>query len=148
MNALLEIQRNHANDEAMIGIAEARRRLEEKQRQNDRDIAMIILGMCLTGAREKVLEAVSDGTGDMEVDLTLEAIRELRKSPVIEFFARRGVKIEPEPSVFQNLLKSLVSRFAGRRVSNAMRVLNLTPKGDAEALSAALEDVRKAIGKE
>lgn len=148
MNALLEIQRNHANDEAMVGIAEARRRLEEKQRQNDRDLAMIILGMCLTEARKKVLEAVSDGTGEMEVDLTLEAIRELRKSPVIEFFARRGVKIEPEPSVFQNLLKSLVSRFAGRKVSNAMRVLNLTQKGDAEALSAALEDVRKAIGKE
>lgn len=148
MNALLEIQRQRDNDEAMIGIAEARRRLEEAQRQNDRDLAMIVLGMCLTSAREKVLEAVSDGTGEMEVDLALEAIREMRKSPVIEFFARRGLKIEPEPSVFQNLLKGLRERFTNRRVSNALRVLGITPKGDAEALSEALEDVRKAIGKE
>lgn len=148
MNALLEIQRNHANDEAMIGIAEARRRLEEKQRQNDRDIAMVVLGMCLTGERKTVLGALQDGVSNLEVDLVLEAIRDNSRKEAVEFFARRGVKVDAQGSVFHSLLKSLQERFSDKRVSNAIRVLNLTPKGDTEALSAALEDVRKAIGKE
>lgn len=148
MNALTDIQRDRDNDAAMIGIAEARRRLEEKQRQHDRDIAMVVLGMCLTGERGKVLAALQDGVSNLEVDLVLEAIRDNSRKEAVEFFARRGVKVDAQGSVFHSLLKSLQERFSDKRVSNAIRVLNLTPRGDVEAMEAALEDVRKAIGKE
>ena len=148
MNALTDIQRERDNDAAMIGIAEARRRLEEKQRQHDRDIAMVVLGMCLTGERGKVLAALQDGVSNLEVDLVLEAIRDNSRKEAVEFFARRGVKVDAQGSVFHSLLKSLQERFSDKRVSNAIRVLNLTPRGDVEAMAAALEDVRKAIGKE
>lgn len=148
MNALTDIQRERDNDAAMIGIAEARRRLEEKQRQHDRDIAMVILGMCLTGERKTVLGALQDGVSNLEVDLVLEAIRDNSRKEAVEFFARRGVKVDAQGSVFHSLLKSLQERFSDKRVSNAIRVLNLTPRGDLEAMSAALDDVRKAIGKE
>lgn len=148
MNALTDIQRERDNDAAMIGIAEARRRLEEKQRQHDRDIAMVVLGMCLTGERKTVLGALQDGVSNLEVDLVLEAIRDNSRKEAVEFFARRGVKVDAQGSVFHSLLKSLQERFSDKRVSNAIRVLNLTPRGDVEAMAAALEDVRKAIGKE
>lgn len=145
MNALTDIQRDRDNDAAMVGIAEARRRLEEKQRQHDRDIAMVVLGMCLTGERKTVLGALQDGVSNLEVDLVLEAIRDNSRKEAVEFFARRGVKVDAQGSVFHSLLKSLQERFSDKRVSNAIRVLNLTPRGDVEAMAAALEDVRKAI---
>ncbi len=148
MNALEDIQRQRDNEAAMVGIAEARRRLEEKQRQHDRDIAMVVLGMCLTGERKAVLAALQDGVSNLEVDLVLEAIRDNSRKEAVEFFARRGVKVDAQGSVFHSLLKSLQERFSDKRVSNAIRVLNLTPRGDVEAMAAALEDVRKAIGKE
>ena len=148
MNALQDIQRQRDNDSAMIGIAEARRRLEEKQRQNDRDLALVILGMCLTADRAKVLEAVSDGTGEMEVDLVLEDIRENRRERAVSFFERRGVKVDAQGSVFLSLIKSLWERFSARRVSNAIQSLRITPRGDVAALEEALSVVRKAIGGE
>lgn len=148
MNALEDIQRQRDNDAAMVGIAEARRRLDEKQRQHDRDIAMVVLGMCLTGERKAVLAALQDGVANLEVDLVLEAIRDNSRKEAVEFFQRRGVKVDAQGSVFASLLKSLQERFSAKRVSNAIRVLNLTPRGDLEALAEAVEDVRKAIGKE
>lgn len=148
MNALTELQRQRDNDAAMVGIAEARRRLDEKRRQLDRDLSLVILGMCLTADRAKVLEAVSDGTGEIEVDLVLEDIRENRRERAVAFFARRGVKVDAQGSVFLSLIKSLRERFTSRRVSNAITALRITPRDDLEALAEALEDVRKAIGKE
>ena len=148
MNALTDIQRRNESDAAMVGIAEARKRLEEKQRQNDRDLALVILGMCLTADRAKVLEAVSDGTGEMEVDLVLEDIRENRRERAVSFFERRGVKVDAQGSVFLSLIKSLWERFSARRVSNAIQSLRITPRGDVAALEEALSVVRKAIGGE
>lgn len=148
MNTLADIQRQRETDAVMSEMAEARRKLKERQAQYDRDIAMVVLGMCLTGERKTVLGALQDGVANLEVDLVLEDIRENRRQGAVEFFARRGVKVDAQGSVFQSLLNSLVERFSAKRVSNAIRELNLTPRGDLEALAEAVEGVRKAIGKE
>ena len=148
MNALADIQRQRETDAVMSEMAEARRILKERQAQYDRDIAMVVLGMCLTIQRKDVFTALPDGIGNLEVDLVLEGIRENSRKEAVEFFSRRGVKVDAQGSVFHSLLKSLQERFSDKRVSNAIRALNLTPRGDLEALSEAVEDVRKAIGKE
>jgi hypothetical protein len=146
MNALQEIQDRRDHDAAMVGIAEARRRLEERRAQDARDLAMIVLGMCLTGQRKDVLGKLPDGVGLMEVDLVLEDIRENKRERAVEFFQRRGIKVAAQGSVFESLLNSLSERLSERRVSNAINLLRITPRGDSEALGEALEAVKEAIG--
>lgn len=148
MNAIQTVERGLDYDNAMSEIAQARRRLDEARRQHDRDIAMVVLGICLTEDRKAVFGALQDGVSNLEVDLVLEAIRDNSRKEAVQFFARRGVKVDAQGRVLHSLLKSLQERFSDKRVSNAIRVLNLTPRGDLEAMAAALEDVRKAIGKE
>ena len=145
MNALQEAQTRRDNDQAMAGIAEARKRLEERRAQDARDLAMIVLGMCLSSDRKDVLGKLPDGVGQMEVDLVVEDIRANKREKAVDFFARRGVKVAAQGSVFESLLKSLVEKLSERRVSNAINLLRITPRDDSEALSEALEAVKEAI---
>jgi hypothetical protein len=75
----------------------------------------------------------------------LEDIRANKREKAVDFFARRGVKVAAQGSVFESLLKSLVEKLSERRVSNAINLLRITPRGDSEALSEALEAVKEAI---
>lgn len=145
MDALQAIQDRRDHDAAMVGIAEARRRLEERRAQDARDLAMIVLGMCLTTDRKEVLAKLPDGVGIMEVDLVMEDIRDNKREKACEFFARRGVNVAAQGSVFSSLLSSLSEKLSERRVSNAINLLRITPRGDSAALSEALEAVKEAI---
>jgi CRISPR/Cas system-associated endoribonuclease Cas2 len=82
----------------------------------------------------------------MEVDLVLEDIRENKRERAVEFFQRRGIKVAAQGSVFESLLNSLSERLSETRVSNAINLLRITPRGDSEALGEALEAVKEAIG--
>lgn len=109
---------------------------------NDRDIALVLLGIALTQSeRTRILSAVQAGALPDEVDVLLNSLREQRKTAIIEWLKKRGVVISKGKDAVQAIVDHTVAKHKTKLARQIVSELSCAVRlEDEPALKDRLRD--------